>query len=82
MVDPNVCDHFAWPLGRRGFGGANDIIGKQILVNSPNNYRYRGDAYRFCISSGKQNNQVDVLLPFQFNPVSSGSRGSRFLCLW
>ena len=74
---PNVAiiSHGLW---QRGFGGANDIIGKQILVNSQSTTVIGVMPTDFAFPPGS-NDQVDVLLPFQFDPANPGGRGSHFL---
>ena len=74
---PNVAmiSHGLW---QRGFGGTSDIIGKQILVNSQSTTVIGVMPVNFAFPPGS-NDQVEVLLPFQFDPTSAGSRGSHFL---
>jgi putative ABC transport system permease protein len=74
---PNVAiiSHGLW---QKGFGGANDIIGKQILVNSQSTTVIGVMPANFAFPPGS-NDQVEVLLPFQFDPANPGNRGSHFL---
>src|SRR5882757_3327770 len=74
---PNVAliSHGLW---QRAFGGASDIIGKQILVNSQSTTVIGVMPQNFSFPPGS-NDQVEVLLPFQFDPANPGSRGSHFL---
>jgi putative ABC transport system permease protein len=74
---PNVAiiSHGLW---QRGFGGTNDIIGKQILVNSQSTTVIGVMPANFAFPPGS-NDQVEVLLPFQFDPANPGNRGSHFL---
>jgi len=65
-------------LWHRAFGGSNDIIGKQILVNSQPTTVVGVMPNNFAFPPGS-NDQVEVLLPFQFDPANPGSRGSHFL---
>ncbi len=70
-----IISHGLW---QKGFGGANDIIGKQILVNSQPSTVIGVTPASFAFPPGS-NDQVEVLLPFQFDPANPGSRGSHFL---
>jgi putative ABC transport system permease protein len=74
---PNVAiiSHGLW---QKGFGGASDIIGKQILVNSNSTTVIGVMPANFGFPPGS-NDQVEVLLPFQFDPANPGNRGSHFL---
>src|SRR3984893_9830820 len=74
---PNVAiiSHGLW---QRAFGGTNDIIGKQIQVNSQST-TVVGVMPRDFAFPPDSNDQVDVLLPFQFDPANPGGRGSHFL---
>jgi putative ABC transport system permease protein len=74
---PNVAliSHGLW---QRAFGGENDIIGKQIQVNSQSTTVIGVMPQNFSFPPGS-NDQVDVLLPFQFDPAKPGNRGSHFL---
>ena len=74
---PNVAiiSHGLW---QRGFGGTSDIIGKQILVNSQTTTVIGVMPDNFAFPPGS-NDQVEVLLPFQFDPANPGNRGSHFL---
>lgn len=74
---PNVAliSHGLW---QRAFGGQGDIIGKQIQVNSQSTTVVGVMPQNFSFPPGS-NDQVDVLLPFQFDPANPGGRGSHFL---
>jgi predicted permease len=74
---PNVAliSHGLW---QRAFGSEADIIGKQIQVNSQSTTVIGVMPQNFSFPPGS-NDQVDVLLPFQFDPANPGSRGSHFL---
>jgi putative ABC transport system permease protein len=74
---PNVAiiSHGLW---QKGFGGTSDIIGKQILVNSNSTTVIGVMPANFGFPPGS-NDQVEVLLPFQFDPANPGNRGSHFL---
>ena len=65
-------------LWQRAFGGANDIIGKQIQVNSQSTTVVGVMPGSFAFPPGS-NDQVEMLLPFQFDPANPGGRGSHFL---
>jgi predicted permease len=74
---PNVAiiSHGLW---QKGFGGTDDIIGKQILVNAESTTIVGVMPANFAFPPGS-NDQVEVLLPFQFDPANPGNRGSHFL---
>jgi putative ABC transport system permease protein len=74
---PNVAliSHGLW---QRAFGGASDIIGKQILVDSESTTVIGVMPNSFAFPPGS-NDQVDVLLPFQFDPANPGNRASHYL---
>src|ERR1041385_8269917 len=74
---PNVAiiSHGLW---QKGFGGASDIIGKQIQVNSQTTTVVGVMPPNFAFPPGS-NDQVELLLPFQFDPANPGSRGSHYL---
>jgi predicted permease len=74
---PNVAliSHGLW---QRAFGGAFDIIGKQIQVNSQSTTVVGVLPRDFAFPPGS-NDQVEILLPFQFDPANPGNRGSHFL---
>jgi len=74
---PNVAliSHGLW---QRAFGGTSDIIGKQILVNSQATTVIGVMPSNFAFPPGS-NDQVEVLLPFQFDPANQRSRASHFL---
>ena len=65
-------------LWQRAFGSQSDIIGKQIQVNSQSTTVIGVMPENFSFPPGS-NDQVDVLLPFQFDPANPGGRGSHFL---
>jgi putative ABC transport system permease protein len=65
-------------LWQRAFGGVNDIVGKQIQVNSQSTTVVGVMPRNFSFPPGS-NDPVEVLLPFQFDPANPGSRGSHFL---
>src|SRR5947207_4687397 len=65
-------------LWQRAFGGESGIIGKQIQVNSQATTVIGVMPPSFAFPPGS-NDQVEVLLPFQFDPANPGSRGSHFL---
>ncbi len=70
-----IISHGLW---QKGFGGANDIIGKQIQVNSTTTTVVGVMPANFAFPPGS-NEQVDLLQPFQFDPANPGNRGSHFL---
>jgi predicted permease len=70
-----IISHGLW---QKGFGGANDIIGKQIQVNSTTTTVVGVMPANFAFPPGS-NDQVELLVPFQFDPANPGSRGSHFL---
>src|ERR1041384_6796882 len=74
---PNVAiiSHGLW---QKGFGGTNDILGKQIQVNSQTTTIVGVMPPNFAFPPGS-NDQVELLLPFQFDPANPGNRGSHFL---
>src|SRR6195256_199394 len=74
---PNVAliSHGLW---QRAFGGENNIIGKQIQVNSQSTTVVGVMPRDFAFPPGS-NDQVEVWLPFQFDPANPGGRGSHFL---
>lgn len=74
---PNVViiSHSLW---QKGFGGAGDIIGKQILVNAKSTTVVGVMPANFAFPPGS-NDQVEALLPFQFDPANPGGRASHFL---
>lgn len=65
-------------LWQRAFGGANDIVGKQIQVNSQATTVVGVMPRDFAFPPGS-NDPVEVLLPFQFDQANPGGRGSHFL---
>jgi putative ABC transport system permease protein len=70
-----IISHGLW---QKGFGGVSDIIGKQIQVNSAATTVVGVMPPNFAFPPGS-NDQVEVLLPFQFDPGNPGNRGSHFL---
>ena len=70
-----IISHSLW---QKGFGGANDIIGKQIQVNSATTTIVGVMPATFAFPPGS-NDQVELLLPFQFDPANPGNRGGHFL---
>jgi len=65
-------------LWQRAFGGANDIVGKKIQIDSQATTVVGVMPRDFAFPPGS-NDQVEVLLPFQFDPANPGGRGSHFL---
>ena len=65
-------------LWQRAFGGASDIIGKQIQVNSQSTTVIGVMPRDFAFPPGS-NDQVELMVPFQFDPANPGGRGSHFL---
>lgn len=74
---PNVAiiSHSLW---QKGFGGASDIIGKQIQVNAATTTVIGVMPASFGFPPGS-NDQVELLVPFQFDPANPGGRASHFL---
>ncbi|HKG78338.1 MAG TPA: ABC transporter permease, partial [Pyrinomonadaceae bacterium] len=70
-----IISHGLW---QKGFGGANDIIGKQIQVNSATTTVVGVMPANFAFPPGS-NEQVELLVPFQFDPANPGNRGGHFL---
>ena len=70
-----IISHGLW---QKGFGGASDIIGKQIQVNSDATTVVGVMPANFAFPPGS-NDQVELLVPFQFDPANPGGRGSHFL---
>jgi predicted permease len=70
-----IISHSLW---QRGFGGASDIIGKQIQVNAATTTIVGVMPPNFAFPPGS-NDQVELLVPFQFDPANPGNRGSHFL---
>jgi putative ABC transport system permease protein len=65
-------------LWQRAYGGATDIIGKEIRVNAQT-YEIVGvmpEGYRFPPGI---NDPVDLWVSFQFDPANPGFRGNHFL---
>ena len=65
-------------LWQKGFGGAGDIIGKQIQVNSATTTVVGVMPPNFAFPPGS-NDQVELLVPFQFDPANPGNRAGHFL---
>jgi putative ABC transport system permease protein len=74
---PNVA-LISYGLWQRAFGGENNIIGKQILVNSQSTTVVGVMPRDFAFPPGS-NDPVELLVPFQFDPANPGGRGSHFL---
>lgn len=70
-----IISHGLW---QKGFGGASDIIGKQIQVNATTTTVVGVMPANFGFPPGS-NDQVELLVPFQFDPANPGSRGSHYL---
>jgi predicted permease len=70
-----IISHGLW---QKGFGGASDIIGKQIQVNSATTTVVGVMPANFGFPPGS-NDQVELVVPFQFDPAKPGNRGSHFL---
>ena len=70
-----IISHGLW---QKGFGGASDIIGKQIQVNAATTTVIGVMPANFAFPPGI-NDQVELLVPFQFDPANPGSRGNHFL---
>ena len=70
-----IISHGLW---QKGFGGTSDIIGKQIQVDATTTTVVGVMPANFAFPPGS-NDQVDLLVPFQFDPANPGSRGSHFL---
>jgi putative ABC transport system permease protein len=70
-----IISHGLW---QKGFGGTSDIIGKQIQVNSATTTVVGVMPANFAFPPGS-NDQVELLVPFQFDQANPGSRGSHFL---
>jgi len=70
-----IISHGLW---QKGFGGASDIIGKQIQINSTTTTVVGVMPAGFAFPPGS-NDQVELLVPFQFDPANPGNRGSHFL---
>ena len=68
----------SYGLWQKGFGGASDIIGKQIQVNATTTTVVGVMPANFSFPPGS-NDQVEVVVPFQFDPANPGSRGSHYL---
>ena len=70
-----IISHGLW---QKGFGGASDIIGKQLQVNAAATTVIGVMPPNFAFPPGS-NDQVEILLPFQFDPANPGNRGGHFL---
>ena len=70
-----IISHGLW---QKGFGGASDIIGKQIQVNAATTTVVGVMPANFAFPPGS-NDQVELIVPFQFDPANPGSRSSHFL---
>jgi len=70
-----IISHGLW---QKGFGGTNDIIGKQIQVNARTLTVVGVMPPNFAFPPGS-NDQVELFVPFQFDPANPGNRGSHFL---
>jgi putative ABC transport system permease protein len=70
-----IISHGLW---QKGFGGASDIIGKQIQVNAATTTVVGVMPANFGFPPGS-NDQVELLVPFQFDPANPGNRGGHFL---
>jgi putative ABC transport system permease protein len=70
-----IISHGLW---QKGFGGASDIIGKQIQVNATTTTVVGVMPAGFAFPPGS-NDQVELVVPFQFDPANPGSRGSHYL---
>jgi putative ABC transport system permease protein len=70
-----IISHGLW---QKGFGGTSDIIGKQIQVNATATTVIGVMPANFAFPPGS-NDQVDLIVPFQFDPANPGNRGGHFL---
>jgi putative ABC transport system permease protein len=70
-----IISHGLW---QRAFGGSNDIVGKQIQVDSQSTTVVGVMPKDFGFPPGS-NDPVELLVPFQFDPANPGGRGSHFL---
>ncbi len=70
-----IISHGLW---QKGFGGASDIIGKQIQVNANTTTVVGVMPAGFAFPPGS-NDQVELVVPFQFDPANPGNRGSHYL---
>ena len=70
-----LISHSLW---QKGFGGVGDIIGKQIQVNAATTTIVGVMPPNFAFPPGS-NEQVELLVPFQFDPANPGGRASHFL---
>lgn len=65
-------------LWQRAFGGAPDIIGKEVRINEQPNVVVGVMPQGYVFPPGS-NEPVDVWTPFQFDPANPGNRGGHFL---
>jgi predicted permease len=65
-------------LWQRAFGGQSDIIGKQIQVNAQPTAVIGVLPRDFAFPPGS-NDQVELMVPLQFDPSNNRARGSHFL---
>jgi putative ABC transport system permease protein len=70
-----IISHGLW---QKGFGGASDIIGKQIQVDARTVTIVGVMPAEFAFPPGS-NDQADIIVPLQFDFANPGSRGSHFL---
>ena len=70
-----IISHGLW---QKGFGGASDIIGKQIQVDARTVTIVGVMPADFGFPPGS-NDQADIIVPLQFDYANPGSRGSHFL---
>src|SRR3954468_16691311 len=70
-----IISHGLW---QKGFGGASDIIGKQIQVDARTVTIIGVMPADFAFPPGS-NDQADIIVPLQFDFANPGSRGSHFL---
>jgi predicted permease len=68
----------SYGLWQRSFGGRDDIIGREILVNSRSRTVVGVMPKDYLFPVG-ENNQTEVWLPFQFGPTDYNRRGSHNL---
>jgi putative ABC transport system permease protein len=70
-----IISHGLW---QKGFGGAGDIIGKQIQINAASTTVVGVMPAGFAFPPGS-NEQVELLVPFQFDPANQRNRASHFV---
>jgi len=68
----------SYGLWQRAFGGASDIVGKEIQVDSQTTTVVGVMPRDFGFPPGS-NDPVELLVPFQLDPTNTRSRGSHFL---